>query len=64
MTDPLDPTTFPYLTIENCAFDFLSVKLLAATNNLSDASLVPPYKLTGLTALSVDKGNYFLNISF
>ena len=29
--------------------------LFAAVNNLSDASLVAPYKLMGLAALSVDK---------
>ena len=34
----------------------------AETNNLSDASFVAPYKLTGLTALSVDKAITFFTL--
>ena len=41
-TDPREPTTLPYLTTENrvrCP----PAMLFAATNSLSDASLVAPY---------------------
>ncbi|MNH14760.1 hypothetical protein D3C79_743570 [compost metagenome] len=34
-------------------------KLLAATNSLSDSSLVAPYRLIGLAALSVDSATTF-----
>ena len=57
-TEPLDPITFPYLTIENL-FLFDPVILFAAINILSEASLVEPYKFMGLAALSVDKANFF-----
>ena len=40
-TDPLDAKTFPYLTTENFG-PFAPDKLFAATNNLSEASLVAP----------------------
>ena len=36
---------------------------LAAINNLSDTNFVPPYKLTGLTALSVESATTFLTVS-
>ena len=52
-TEPLEPITLPYLTIENFVLFFPTI-LLAATNNLSDANFVSPYKFTGLTALSVE----------
>jgi len=41
MTDPLEDKTFPYLTTENLV-SFFPTRLLAATNNLSEASLVAP----------------------
>ena len=53
ITEPLDPITFPYLTTENL-IGFVPLILLAATNNLSDVSLVAPYKFIGAHALSVD----------
>src|SRR6218665_4086 len=53
ITDPLEPITLPYLTTENL-IGFQPVILLAATNSLSEASLVAPYKLIGAQALSVD----------
>ena len=52
-TDPLDPTTLPYLTTANLVFCFPTT-LLAATKSLSEASLVAPYKLIGFAALSVE----------
>src|SRR5690606_19077738 len=54
MTDPLDPITFPYRTTEN-RIGLLPRILFAATNTLSEANLVAPYKLIGAQALSVDK---------
>jgi nucleoside-diphosphate-sugar epimerase len=53
-TDPLEPTTFPYRETANLVF-LEPVRLFAATNNLSEANLVAPYKFTGLAALSVDR---------
>ena len=50
--------TFPYRTTENLVFCFPPI-LLAATNSLSDASFVAPYKLIGLAALSVDNAIIF-----
>ena len=58
-TLPLEPITFPYLTTEKDVF-FIPVKLLAAINNLSEHNFVAPYKLIGLTALSVDNAITFL----
>ena len=52
-TEPLDPTTFPYLTTENLA-SLLPAILLAATKSLSEASFVAPYKFIGFAALSVE----------
>ena len=51
-TEPLEPRTLPYLTTENIE-PFFS-KSFADIINLSAASFVAPYKLTGLHALSVD----------
>ena len=53
MTDPLLPATFPYLTIEKQT-SFAPAYAFAAINSLSDTSFVPPYRLIGLTALSVE----------
>ena len=39
-------------------------KLLAATNNLSEHSLVAPYKLIGLAALSVESAITFFTLFF
>ena len=61
-TDPLDPETFPYLTIEKEIF-FPPTMLFAATNNLSDTNLLAPYRLIGLTALSVDKATTFFTFA-
>ena len=57
ITDPLDPITFPYLTIEKIVLSVFF--LLAAMKSLSEANFVAPYKLTGLHALSVDKAITF-----
>ena len=54
MTEPLEPITFPYLTTEYLTGEFPQI-LFAAINNLSEVSLVAPYKLIGEQALSVDK---------
>src|SRR5690554_5778966 len=54
MTEPLDPITLPYLTTEN-RMGLSPLMLLAATNSLSEVSLVAPYRLIGAQALSVDK---------
>ena len=59
MTLPLEPITFPYLTTEK-RHPSAPDKWLAATNILSEASLLAPYKLIGLAALSVDKAITFL----
>ena len=40
-TEPLDPTTFPYLTTENFV-SWEPAKLLAVTKSLSEANLVAP----------------------
>ena len=53
ITEPFDPITLPYLTTEN-RIGFHPVILFAATNSLSEASLVAPYKLIGAQALSVE----------
>ena len=53
ITEPLDPITLPYLTTLNLTF-LDPLILLAATNNLSEASFVAPYKLIGAHALSVE----------
>ena len=45
--------TLPYLTTENL-ISLLPLILFAAINNLSDVSLVAPYKFIGAQALSVD----------
>src|SRR5690606_13687273 len=52
ITDPLDPITFPYRTTENL-IGLLPLILFAAINNLSEVSLVAPYRLIGAQALSV-----------
>ena len=53
ITDPLEPITLPYrTTLNRTSFDPLI--LLAAANNLSETSLVAPYKFIGAHALSVD----------
>ena len=57
-TEPLDPTTFPYLTTENLIF-LLPTILLAAVKILSDVSFVAPYKLIGSYALSVERAIIF-----
>src|SRR5690606_36468589 len=54
ITEPFEPITFPYLTTEK-RMGFQPVTLFAATNNLSEANLVAPYKFIGAQALSVDK---------
>ena len=59
ITDPLEFITFPYLTIENFVF-ILPDNKFAETKSLSAANLDAPYKLIGLTALSVDKAKTFL----
>jgi hypothetical protein len=41
ITEPLEPITFPYLTTENL-IGLLPLILLAAINNLSEASFVAP----------------------
>ena len=61
ITEPFDPITFPYLTTENFIL-FSPVILLAATNNLSDVSLVAPYKLIGAQALSVLNATTFFTV--
>ena len=38
----------------------LGYSVFAETNNLSEASLVVPYKLIGFAALSVESANTFL----
>ena len=58
ITEPLDIITFPYLKILNFKSLFPLIKL-ALKNNLSEQSLVAPYKFTGDTALSVDKAKTF-----
>ena len=58
ITDPREPITFPYLTTENLHFAEPEYEF-PATNNLSDANLVAPYKLIGFDALSVDKATHF-----
>ena len=50
-TEPLEPTTLPYLTTENL-MSLFPTKLFAATNSLSDANFEAPYKLTGVTAVT------------
>ena len=59
MTEPLDPITLPYLTTENFV-SFFPVYEFPAMNNLSEVSLVAPYRLEGLLALSVDKATTLL----
>ncbi len=61
ITDPLDPITFPYLTTENL-MGLLPLMLFAATNNLSEASLVAPYRLMGAHALSVERATTLLTL--
>ena len=58
ITLPLEPRTFPYLTIENLVFG-LPDKLFAAIKSLSDVNFVAPYKLIGLEALSVESETIF-----
>ena len=58
MTEPLEPMTFPYRTMENF-IGFVPFILLAATNNLSEVNFVAPYKLIGAQALSVDSATTF-----
>ena len=58
--EPLDPTTFPYLTTENLKSDD-PTKLFAATNNLSEANFEAPYKFIGFAALSVESAITFLH---
>ena len=41
ITDPLDPSTFPYLTTEKIVL-FFPIMLLAEINNLSEHNLVAP----------------------
>ena len=53
ITEPRLPATLPYLTSEKL-ISCLPAYALAEINNLSDTNFVPPYRLTGLTALSVD----------
>ena len=55
--------TLPYLTTENLVL-CLPAKLLATTNNLSEHSLVAPYKLIGLAALSVESAITFFTLFF
>lgn len=57
-TLPRLPTTFPYLTTAKRVF-FSPTYAFAATNNLSEASFVAPYKFTGAHALSVDRAITF-----
>jgi len=54
ITEPLEPITFPYRTTEN-VIGLAPRILFAAINNLSEASLVAPYKLIGAAALSVER---------
>ena len=61
ITEPLDPITLPYLTTENTRF-FSPLILLAAINNLSEASFVAPYKFIGAHALSVDNATHFVTL--
>ncbi len=58
-TDPLEPTTLPYLVTPKRVC-LLPAILFAATKSLSLASLVAPYKFTGLQALSVLRAIHFL----
>src|SRR5690606_41195644 len=54
ITEPREPITLPYRTTEKrvpCSPEYE----LEATNNLSEASLVAPYRLTGELALSVER---------
>ena len=51
ITEPLLPKTLPYSLTENLVTP--PEKLLAEIVNFSKQNLVPPYKLNGLTALSV-----------
>jgi len=53
-TEPLLAKTFPYLTTEN-RHPFFLLRLFADINNLSEHSLVAPYKFTGEEALSVER---------
>ena len=53
ITEPLEPTTFPYLTTENLTFP-LADMLFEEIKILSDVSFVAPYKFIGSDALSVD----------
>ena len=57
-TEPLDPTTFPYLTTENLVWCFPAI-LLAETKILSDVNFVAPYKFIGSEALSVESAITF-----
>ena len=59
MIDPLLANTLPYLTTEKVVFLF-PTKLFDEINNLSEQSLVAPYKFTGEQALSVDNAITFL----
>jgi len=59
ITDPREPNTFPYLTTPkdvSCEPEYE----LPATNSLSDANFVAPYKLIGELALSVERAITFL----
>ncbi len=53
-TEPREPTTLPYRTAAK-RVRAPPTMLLAATNSLSEASLVAPYRLIGFAALSVDR---------
>src|ERR1700754_4554045 len=53
-TEPRDPKTLPYRTTENLG-PSAPARLLAATKILSEASLEAPYRLTGFSALSVER---------
>ena len=59
MTEPLDPITFPYRTTEKFVLDPAEYEF-PEINNLSEVSLVAPYKFTGLLALSVESATNFL----
>src|SRR6266404_4465195 len=57
VTLPRLPTTLPYLTTLKVVRP--ADRLLAATKIFSAASFVAPYRLSGLTALSVDSAMTF-----
>src|SRR6478609_2213383 len=62
ITEPFEPITLPYLTTENF-IGLVPRMLLAAINNLSEASFVAPYKLMGAAALSVERATTFSTLA-